>query len=103
MTPEQYLDKQIMLYCGGRNWLCFHANVGNVLTANGTYFRTGLPVGFPDLLILTDTGKTIFCETKIHPRKPTVDQVNFINNLVSRGFTAFVAYSLDEFIKKVGD
>ena len=102
MTQEQYLDKQIMLYCGEHNWLCFHCNVGQVLTANGTYFRTGLPVGFPDLLVIQTDGKVAFCETKIHPRKPTKEQVAFLTNLQERGFTAFVAYSLDEFIEKIG-
>ena len=97
-TPEQKLDKQIMIYCGQKNWLCFHCNVGQVKLADGRYFSTGLPVGFPDLLILTDDNRTIFCETKIKPRKPTQQQLNFIANLNSRGFTAFVAYNFDEFL-----
>lgn len=97
MTPEQRLDREIMLYCGEHNWLCFHCNVGQVLTADGTYFRTGLPVGFPDLLIIKKDGKVAFCETKIHPRKPTEAQVKFLQNLRDRGFNAFVAYSLEEF------
>lgn len=100
-TPEQRLTKQIMIYCGERNWLCFHANVGKVKLADGRYFETGLPKGFPDLIILTDKGQAIFCETKIHPRKPTLDQIKFINILRERGFLAFVAYSLEEFIENV--
>lgn len=101
MTPEQRLDKQIMIYCGEHNWLCFHCNVGQVLTADGTYFRTGLPKGFPDLLIIKTKGEICFCETKIHPRKPTPEQLNLIENLRGRGFNAFVAYSLEEFIEKI--
>ena len=101
MTPEAHLSKQIMLYCGEHDWLCFHCNVGSVLTADGTYFRTGLPVGFPDLLIIKHDGKIAFCETKIHPRKPTKEQIAFLTNLRERGFNAFVAYSLEEFIENV--
>lgn len=56
---------------------------------------------FPDLLILTDDGRAIFCEGKIKPRKPTQDQINFIANLVNRKFTAFVAYTLEEFISEI--
>ena len=97
-TPEQHLDKRIMLWCGQHNWLCFHCNVGKVLLADGRYFSTGLPNGFPDLLILTDTGYAIFCETKIKPRKPTQEQLDFIKNLNVRGFDAFVAYTFDEFL-----
>lgn len=47
MTPEVALYKQIMLYCGEHNWLCFHINVGGGKLANGTYFTTGVPKGFP--------------------------------------------------------
>lgn len=101
MTPEQILDKKIMLWCGNKNWLCFHCNVGRVKKSDGSFFSTGLPVGFPDLLIITDKGKTIYCETKIHPRKPTKEQLKFIENLIERGFLAFVCYSLEEFIDKV--
>ena len=99
MTPEQALDHSIRLWCGEHNWLCFHANVGRVKMADGRFFDTGLPKGFPDLLILTDNNHVLFCETKIHPRKPTAEQVNFIRNLRSRGFTAFVAYNMDEFLQ----
>lgn len=101
MTPEQALDKKIMLYCGKRNWLCFHINVGKFRLPDGTYFQTGVPVGYPDLTILTNDNRVIFCETKIHPRKPTIEQINFIENLRMRGFKAFVAYTLEEFIKEV--
>ena len=52
-------------------------------------------------MILTDKGKAIFCETKIHPRKPTKDQLNTIDILQKRGFLAFVCYSLEEFIEVV--
>lgn len=101
MTPEMRLVAEIKLYCGEHNWLCFHCNVGSVKTDDGRMFNTGLPVGFPDLLIITDFGRVIFCETKIHPRKPTQQQINFINNLKSRGFLAFVAYTLDDFVKNI--
>ncbi len=105
-TPEQKLDKEIMIWCGQHDMLCFHANVGKIIyrderTGERRYFDTGLPVGFPDLLILTNDGKTVFCETKIHPRKPTPEQVKTINLFKSRGFAAFVSYSLEEFIESL--
>lgn len=100
-TPEQILDKKIMLYCGQRGWLCFHANVGSVMTADGRRFNTGLPKGFPDLLIIKPGGVVCFCETKIHPRKPTQEQINMINLLKKYGFLAFVAYSLEEFVQTI--
>lgn len=101
MTPEQALDHSIMLWCGEHNWLCFHINVGGGKLATGGYFRTGVPVGWPDLTIITDDGKVIFCETKIHPRKPTQEQLDFIKVLEERHIKAFVAYTLEEFINEV--
>lgn len=98
-TPEQRLTKEIMIYCGGRNWLCFHQNVGTIKTNDNRYVRTGLPKGWPDLMILTDKGKAMFCETKIHPRKITNEQEHMLKILCERGFLAFVAYSLEEFIE----
>lgn len=105
-TPEQRLDKEIMLWCGQHNWLCFHLNVGKIkffdeIQKKYRFFLTGLPEGWTDLMILTDKGKAIFCETKIKPRKPTQQQLNVIENLTKRGFLAFVAYDLNEFIQKV--
>lgn len=98
MTPEQYLSKQIQLYCGEHNWLCFHTNVGKVKTADGRWFETGLPTGWPDLLIVMENGKCAFIETKIHPRKPTKEQLDTQKILRDRGFISGTVYTLEEFI-----
>ena len=106
MTPEQVLDKNIMIYCGKRDWICLHTNVGKIKfydEKQGKYriFDTGLPPGWPDLMIITDNGKIFFCETKIKYRKPTPEQLKMIKNLNDRNVLAFVAYSLEEFIEVV--
>ena len=103
MTPEQYLDKQIMIWCGEHDWLCFHCNVGKVKTSDNRYFDTGLPKGFPDLLIITNNGTTIYCETKIKPRKPSDEQKKFINNLINRNQIAFVSYNIEQFKQQIND
>lgn len=97
-TPEQRLTQQIMLYCGQHNMLCFHVNVGGGLLANGNYFTTGLPKGFPDLHIIGD-GFVLYCETKIHPRKPTAEQLRIIKLLNEKNIVAGVVYNLNEFIE----
>lgn len=97
-TLEQDLDKQIMIYCGKQGWLCFHTNVGRVITADGRMFNTGLPTGWPDLMIIKPNGIIEFCETKIHPRKPTAEQLKMLKLLADYGFKSYVSYSLDEFI-----
>lgn len=53
------------------------------------------------MIILTNNGKVIFCETKVKPNRPTKEQINTIEVLRKRGFLAFVAYSLEEFIEVV--
>lgn len=102
MTPEQVLDKNIMLICGKNNWFCFHTNVGKIKfyderQEKERFFDTGLPKGWPDLMIITDFGKVFYCETKIHPRKPTADQLKIIKLLREKGVLAFVCYSIEEF------
>ena len=97
MTPEKLLSKQIQAVCGDNDIICFDVNVGGGQLIKGTYFRTGLPRGFPDLLLFNN-GKTAFIETKIKPRKPTTDQINFINTMKKRGFIAGVVYDINDFI-----
>ena len=99
MTPEHRLSNEIRIECGTRNWLCFHINVAKIRMSDGSYFNTGVPKGWPDLTILTDTGIAFYIETKIHPRKPTAEQLEFIRILRDRGFTAEVCYSLEEFME----
>lgn len=101
MTPEHKLSNEIRLYCGERGWLCFHTNVGKFYDRNGNIVTTGLPVGWPDLMILTNDGKAMFIETKIHPRKPTSEQVERQKLLRSHGFVSETVYSLNEFIHLV--
>lgn len=101
MTPEHKLMSEIKLWCGQHDYECFHVNVGKVKLSDGRWFDTGIPKGASDLWIFTNNGKTIFCETKVHPRKPTLEQLNFIEQQKKRGFVAFVCYSLQEFINNV--
>jgi hypothetical protein len=100
MTPEHRLQNEIKLWCGEHNIICLRINVGKVKTVDGRWFDTGLPVGFSDLLLLSADGKATFVETKIKPRKPTEQQIQFIQLMKNRGFNAFVAYSLQEFIER---
>ena len=106
MTPEQVLTKNIMIWCGEHDMLCFHTNVGKIkfwdpVQEQERFFDTGLPKGWPDLMILTNKGKAIYCETKIRPRRPTAEQFTTIKLLNSRGFTAFVAYNMDDFTSEM--
>lgn len=100
MKLEKRLMNQIRLYCGTKNWIVIRGNVGTFQTIDGRFVDTGLPKGWPDLLILTDKGIPIFVETKVGKNKTSIEQQEFIKLLVSKKFDAFVCYSIDEFIQK---
>lgn len=81
--------------------LCFRCNVGTVRQSDGTFFNTGLPPGFPDLLILTDQGTTIYCEVKAPGGKQRPDQVNFMNRIREMNHIYILVYNLNQFIEEV--
>ena len=89
---------EIRIEAGKRNCVVIRLNVGKFMKIDGTYFDTGIPTGFPDLMVLTDDGRTIFIETKIHPRKPSKQQKEMISLLKSKGHNAHVIYDITEFL-----
>lgn len=95
-TPEGRLMQTIAIWCGERGYMSFRCNAGTFLSADGSRYVVGLPRGFSDMLILKPGGQAAFVETKIHPRKPTDEQVRFISAVRSYGFRAGVAYSLED-------
>lgn len=96
-TPEQRLTKQIMIWCGEHDILCHHLNVGQFKLPDGRYFNTGIPKGFPDLQLIGH-GWVAYVETKIHPRKPTSEQLAWLELLNKRNIPATCVYSLEEFV-----
>lgn len=68
---------------------------------DGKHVVKGLPKGFPDLfgVILSDKtpdGKTVsvFIECKVHPNKPSPEQIGFIDEHRAGGCCAGVCYSV---------
>lgn len=100
MTPETVLANKIKIECGKRGWLIIRQQSGNFYTKSGIPITIGFS-GLSDYLILTNDGRAIFIETKIHPRKPTADQIRFIQTVRKMGFQAEVIYSLEEFLEKI--
>lgn len=79
------------------------ANVGSVYTKDGRRFSTGLPKGFPDLFGVlppweskSGQEKTVFLEVKVHPNKPTPEQVAFLDHYKRMGCICGVVYSVDD-------
>ena len=100
MTPEHKIMNEIRLWCGQNDILCFRCNVGKVKTETGYYFDTGLPEGFPDLLILWNK-QVIFGEVKTLKGKQRQCQIDFQRIITSRGYTYLVLRSVDDIINYI--
>lgn len=73
-------------------------NVGRLRTDKGTYIQFGLCVGSSDLVGFTMIdGRAIFTaiEVKMPRKKPTKEQIAFVDAVVKAGGIATVAYSID--------
>lgn len=95
MNREHNIQNEIRLWCGQNDILCFRCNVGKVQCIDGTWFDTGLPEGFSDLIILAN-GTVYFCEVKTKYGKQREAQVNFQHQVEARGYKYFVARSAQD-------
>ena len=97
---EHDLQNAIRAELTKRGYTAFRANVGKVKMPDGRYFSTGLPRGFSDVFAVKD-GRISFIEVKVHPNKPTAEQLNFIAQMQRKGCDAGVAYSVEDAISIV--
>lgn len=109
MTPEDILKNSIMLEAGKMGFICLRLNSGKAW--NGKMLSTTAgrsiiceprpiqlcPKGTPDMLFIMPDGKYCFVESKVRPRKPTPEQINFIERIRLLGGIAGVCYSVEEF------
>ena len=103
MTKEKALSKRIQLLCGQHDIIALDVNVGGGELVRGGYFTSGLPKGWPDLMLLTNDGRTIYVEVKVHPNRPSEDQKRTLKLLTQRKHPAFIAWSVEDFIQKMSD
>lgn len=97
-TKEKNLSNRIRLHAGQNNILAFDVNTGGGELARGGYFRSGLPKGFPDLILLTNDGRIIFIEVKTSTGRLAKHQADFIEMLSNRGFHAYVVWSFEDYL-----
>ena len=95
LKREHNIQNQIRLWCSEHDILCFRCNVGKVKTIYGTWFDTGLPEGFSDLIILYNA-TIYFCECKTLIGKQREDQIKFMNVVRQHGYNYFVARSIED-------
>lgn len=95
MKREHTIQNEIRVWCGEHDLLCFRCNVGKVQCIDGTWFDTGLPNGFSDLIILAN--KTIyFCEVKTNDGEQRKEQAAFQKTVEARGYTYILARSVED-------
>ena len=92
-SRESNLQAECMLYASAHNFLCYHFSSTKYQLPDGSYVDSGVPVGWPDLTIISPDGKVIFVELKVKPNKPTKEQIHYLSVLPN----AYLCYSLDEF------
>ena len=85
MTPEKRLMNEIRLWCGENDLICLRANVGKVKMADGGFFDTGLPTGYPDLTIIGYGFPLYIASVKLNLEKATQEQLNFLKEMDKRG------------------
>lgn len=98
---EHNIQNQIRLWCGEHGYPCFRCNVGKVQCSDGSWFDTGLPEGFSDLIILAN--RTVyFCEVKAKYGTQRQAQRDFQAMVESHGYTYIIARSVIDVSKVLG-
>lgn len=89
---EHNIQNEIRAWCGEHDILCFRCNVGRVQCIDGTWFDTGLPEGFSDLIALAN-GTIYFIEVKTKYGQQRKAQIEFQRTVEARGYKYIVARS----------
>jgi len=98
---EHDVQNKIRIWCGQHNWLAFRANVIGGYTPDGRWVTSGLPEGFPDLIVLTDNGRTIYVECKTLKGRARDAQLNMHKQMRDRGHIVVMPRSLEQFIQEI--
>ena len=94
---EQATQDAIRVALAQAGYVVFRTNVGRVKTADGRWFESGLPTGFPDLMgYKPENGRVFFIEVKTATGKRRKDQVAFANGLRDKNVIYGVCRSADE-------
>lgn len=101
-TKEQATQDSIRVALAQAGYVVFRTNVGKVKTADGRWFDTGLPTGFPDLMgYKPENGRIFFLEVKTKTGRRRKDQVAFANGLRDKNVIYGVVRSADEAVEIV--
>lgn len=99
---EHDIQNDIRAWCGEHNLLAIRINVGLFKTIIGDrVVDAGPPRGWPDLQILDNNGRLLFCECKAKYGRLSDDQKRVHKVLKERKFPVIVPKSLEHFIKEM--
>lgn len=102
-NPETVLMNQIRVGVSDIA-VSWRANVGKVRMADGRFFDTGLPKGFPDVFgFRRSDNKIFFLEIKTKTGRLRKEQKAMLDNLKSMGCLCGVARSVEEARKIIND
>lgn len=103
-TKEQAIQDSIRVALAQAGYVAFRVNVGKVKTADGRFFDSGMPSGFPDLFgYKPENGRIYFIEVKTKTGRRRKDQVAFANGLKDKHVIYGVARSAEEAVTIVRD
>lgn len=101
---EAAIQDSIRVALAEHGYVVFRTNVGKVKTADGRWFDSGLPTGFPDLVgYKPENGRIFFIEVKTSTGHRRKDQIKFANFLRDKNVIYCVARSADEAVTAVRD
>lgn len=101
---EMATQDSIRVALAQAGYIVFRTNVGKVKTADGRWFDSGLPTGFPDLMgYKPENGRIYFIEVKTKTGRRRKDQVLFANGLRDKNVIYGVARSAKEAVTIVRD
>lgn len=101
---EQACQDSIRVALAQAGYIVFRTNVGKVKTADGRFFDTGLPTGFPDLMgYKPENGRIFFIEVKTKTGRRRKDQVDFAKGLKNKNVIYGVSRSAEEAIAIVNN
>lgn len=92
VTDESAFHNEIVAYCNGRGWICFHGSMAHASRRS---------IGEPDCTIVTDGGRVYFVELKTKTGKLSPEQASTIAWLTKLGANCAVVRSMGEFLELV--
>lgn len=104
MTSEHAIQNAIQVAVSMDHHHIFRVNTGSVKTADGRWFKTGVPNGFPDLCgYRKQDNQMFFIEVKNAKGKPRSDQIRFHQQLMHDGVIHGIARSSEDALKIINE